>query len=105
MVASSASAWTFAGDKIGAWAANGEAAKASKQTMIVFRIVFMVPSPFVASARVNSFHAFQRRLLPRALEHLRFGQVQPHDHLEGPTRRGQPVGFLLFARRIVLDDE
>src|SRR5215469_2520845 len=45
----------------------------------------------------------QGRLLPFAVERLRFGPKKAQEDQEWPTRRRQPIGFLVLARRIVLD--
>src|SRR6516164_11029716 len=50
-----------------------------------------------------SLQALQWRLLPFAVERLRLGPKKTQEHQEWPTRRRQPIGFFVLARRIVLD--
>src|SRR5262245_51820461 len=47
----------------------------------------------------------QRRDDVLAAVHALFGLIQPHDHEEALGRRGQPVGLLVLAGRVVLDED
>jgi len=45
------------------------------------------------------------RRVPSAGERIRFGGVEAHSQIEGPLRRGKPVGLLVLARVLVLEIE
>jgi hypothetical protein len=54
--------------------------------------------------RVCLLHPLHRRGRPLPVRCPGFGPVQAQIHNHGPLRRRQPIGFLVLAGRLVLDD-
>ena len=68
------------------------------RTVCVFSVtVFIIVSFRRLIGRVISLHPFQRRCSPLAFQRFGFRPVEAQIHGKRSRRRGQPIGFLVFA--------
>src|SRR3954469_11076560 len=104
---SSAMALASAGVMSAARAPNVSASTAASAAPMRFRllVVFIVVSLRALIGLAFSLRPLQLRRGPLAVNRFLFRPVEAHDHGERTLGRGQPVGFLVLAGRVVLDDQ